>query len=76
MGKHSDQVTTTKKAHAVIDELARRNGTFTPGFRREVEEEAEYGDEELQENSVAVLKMWEWHATIHKISHSTEITIP
>lgn len=44
MGKHSDQVTTTKKAHAVIGELARRNGTFKPGFRREVEEEAEDGD--------------------------------
>ena len=67
MGKHSDEVTTPKKAHAVIEELAQCYGTFTTKFRQKAEEEAQNGDrgklqtiqraEELQENFVAALKM-------------------
>lgn len=43
MDTHSDPVTTTEDARAVIEELARRKGTFTHAFKREAEKEAKNG---------------------------------
>lgn len=67
MGKHSGPMITTKDARAVIEELARRKGTFSDAFRREAEEEAENGrrgmlqaiegSEEIREDLVKVLKI-------------------
>lgn len=67
MGKNSGPVTTTEDARAVIEELARRKGTFTDAFRREAEEEAENGrkgmlqaiegSEEIREDLSKALKI-------------------
>lgn len=67
MGKKSRPVTTIKDARVVIEELARRKGTFTDAFRREAEEEAENGrkgmlqaiegGEEIREDLAKALKM-------------------
>lgn len=67
MGKNSGPVTTIEDARVVIEELARRKGTFTDAFRREAEEEAENGrkgmlqaiegGEEIREDLAKALKM-------------------
>lgn len=67
MGKSSGPVTTIENARAVIEELARRKGTFTNAFRREAEEEAKKGrkgmlqaiggGEEIREELANALKM-------------------
>jgi hypothetical protein len=67
MDKNSGPVTTTEDARAVIEELARRKGTFTHAFRREAEEEAKNGrkgmlqaiegSEEIREDLAKALKM-------------------
>jgi hypothetical protein len=67
MGKNSGPVTTIEDARTVVEELARRKGTFTDAFRREAEEEAENGrkgmlqaiedGEEIREDLATALKM-------------------
>lgn len=67
MGKNSGPVTTIEDARVVIEELARRKGTFTDAFRREAKEEAENGrkgmlqaiesGEEIREDLAKALKM-------------------
>ncbi|KAH8697486.1 putative heterokaryon incompatibility protein [Talaromyces proteolyticus] len=67
MDKNSDPVTTTEDARAVIEELARRKGTFTHAFRREAKEEAKNGrkgmlqaiegSEEIREDLAKALKI-------------------
>ena len=43
MGENSGPVTTIEDAREVIEEIARRKGTFTDAFRRDAEEEANKG---------------------------------
>ena len=67
MDQNPATVTTTKEARAIIEELARRRGTFTAAFRREAQEEARKGrpatlqamegSEEIRENLAQALKM-------------------
>lgn len=67
MSRHSVPVTTTEDARAVIEELARRKGTFTDTFRQEAEEEAKNGrpgmlqviegSEEIREDLAKALNM-------------------
>lgn len=67
MDKNSDPVTTNEDARAVIEELARRKGTFTYEFKREAEEEAKNGrkgtlqaiegSEEIREDLAKALEM-------------------
>lgn len=67
MDINSGSVTTTKDARAVIEELARRKGTFTHAFRLQAEEEARNGrsgmllaiegSEEIREDLAQTLKM-------------------
>jgi hypothetical protein len=67
MGTMIVPVTTTEDARAVIEELARRKGTFTDVFKREAKEEAENGrkgmlqaiegSEEIREDLAKALKM-------------------
>jgi hypothetical protein len=67
MGEDSVPVTTKKEARAVIEELARRKGTYTDAFKREARAEAEKGRkgmlqaiegrEEVREDLAKALKM-------------------
>ena len=43
MRKSTGPVTSRQDARAVIEEIARRTGSFTDAFRREAEEEAKNG---------------------------------
>ena len=67
MGKNPNFEMTTKDARAVIEELARRKGTFTHAFRLQAEEEARNGrqgmlqvlegSEDIREDLTQALKM-------------------
>jgi hypothetical protein len=67
MSETSGLVTTIEDARAVIEEIARRKGSFTDSFKREAEEEAKNGrrgmlqaiegGEEIREDLVKALKM-------------------
>lgn len=67
MDKNSGPVTANEDACAVMEELARRKGTFTHEFKREAEEEARNGrkgtlqaiegSEEIREDLAKALKM-------------------
>lgn len=67
MGDKSVSVSTTWDARLVIEEIARRKGSFTDAFKREAEEEARKGrkgmlqaiegSEEIREDLAKALKM-------------------
>lgn len=67
MGGDSVHVTTKEEARAVIEELARRKGTYTDAFKREARAEAKKGregmlqliegSEEVREDLAEALKM-------------------
>lgn len=67
MDSNLGSVTTTKDARTVIEELARRKGSFTHAFRLKAEEEARNGrsdllqliegGEEIREDLAQTLKM-------------------
>lgn len=67
MGIDPGSETTTTEARAIIEELARRKGTFTHAFKLQAEEEARNGrngmlqaiegSEEIREDLAKALKM-------------------